>query len=124
MVPQGTLTERIRAGGAGIPAFYTPTAVGTHLAEGKEVRRFGEREYVMERALTADFAFLRARKADTMGNLVYSGTSRNFNPVMATAAHITIAEVDEIVELGVLHPEAIVTPGIFVRRIVCRRASS
>ncbi|MCH7552402.1 MAG: 3-oxoacid CoA-transferase subunit A [Chloroflexi bacterium] len=124
VVPQGTLTERIRAGGAGIPAFYTPTAVGTHLADGKEVRRFGEREYVMERALTADFAFIRAHKADTMGNLVYSGTSRNFNPVMATAAHITIAEVDEIVEPGVLDPEAIVTPGIFVRRIVCRRASS
>ncbi|MBI4199919.1 MAG: 3-oxoacid CoA-transferase subunit A [Chloroflexi bacterium] len=120
LVPQGTLAERIRAGGAGIPAFYTPTGVGTSVARGKETRVFDGRGYVLEHALKADYAFLRALKADRLGNLVYRGTSRNFNAVMATAARITIAEVDEIVEPGELDPEAIVTPGIYVKRIVKR----
>ncbi|MEE9284593.1 MAG: CoA transferase subunit A [Dehalococcoidia bacterium] len=120
VTPQGTLAERIRAGGAGIAAFYTPTATGTLLAQGKEVRRFDGREYVLERALTADFALIRARRADRMGNLVYQGTSRNFNPIMATAAAVTIVEADEIVEPGDLAPETIVTPGLFVDRIVLR----
>lgn len=118
LVPQGTLAERIRAGGAGIPAFYTPTAVGTLLAEGKESRRFGDRDYLLETALTADFALLRAHKADTLGNVVYRGTSRNFNGVMATAARVTIVEVDEIVEPGGLDGGDIHTPGIYVNRIV------
>ena len=117
VVPQGTLAERIRAGGAGIPAFYTPTGLGTLLAEGKETRVFDGREYVMERGLTADFALLRAHKADTLGNVVYRGTSRNFNAVMATAAKVTIMEVDEIVEPGDLDANAIHTPGIYVKRI-------
>jgi 3-oxoacid CoA-transferase A subunit len=118
IVPQGTLSERIRAGGAGISAFYTPTGVGTVIEEGKEVRVFDGRPCLMERALKADYAFVRAFKADLMGNLVYRGTQRQFNPIMATAARITIAEVDQIVEPGELDPEAIVTPGIFVKRIV------
>ncbi|MEE8345976.1 MAG: CoA transferase subunit A [Dehalococcoidia bacterium] len=118
LLPQGTLTERIRAGGAGIPAFYTPTGVGTVVAEGKETRAFDGRPYLLEHALTADFAFVRAYKADRMGNLVYRGTQRQYGPIMATAGKITIAEVDEIVETGDLDPEAIVTPGIFVNRIV------
>ena len=120
VVPQGTLAERIRAGGAGIPAFYTPTGAGTLVAEGKEVRVFDGREYVLERALKADYALIRAHKADRLGNLLYRGTSRNFNSVMATAARVTIAEVDEVVEPGELDPEAVVTPGIFVHRIVER----
>ena len=120
LVPQGTLAERIRAGGAGIAAFYTPTGVGTPIAQGKEVRTINDREHLLEYALTADFACIRARKADTLGNLVYQGTSRNFNAVMAPAARITIAEVDEIVQPGELDPEAVVTPGIFVQRIVKR----
>ncbi|MCH7705897.1 MAG: CoA transferase subunit A [Chloroflexi bacterium] len=120
LVPQGTLAERIRAGGAGIPAFYTPTGVGTPVAEGKETRTIEGREYVLEYALKADYAFIRASKADTLGNLVYTGTSRNFNALMATAADVTIAEVDEIVEPGALDPEMIATQGIYVRRIVRR----
>ena len=118
LVPQGTLAERIRAGGAGVPAFYTPTAVGTTLAEGKETRTFDGREHVLELALKADFALLRADKADTLGNLVYRGTSQNFNGVMAAAAGTTIAEVDEIVNIGALEPSAVHTPGIYVQRIV------
>lgn len=121
MVPQGTLVERIRAGGAGIPAFFTPTGVGTVVEEGKEKRIFNGRAYLMETALRADFAFIRAYKADTYGNLIYRRTARNFNPSFATAAQVTIAEVDEIVEPGVLDPEAVITPGIFVRRLVHRK---
>ena len=120
VVPQGTLAERIRAGGAGIAAFYTPTGAGTVLAEGKDVREFDGRQHVLERALTADFALIRAHRADRLGNLVYRGTSRNFNPIMAMAARVTIAEVDEVVEPGALDPEAVVTPGIFVKRVVVR----
>jgi 3-oxoacid CoA-transferase subunit A len=118
LVPQGTLAERIRAGGAGIPAFYTPAGVGTVVAEGKEVREFDGRSYVMERALTADFALIKAWRADRLGNLVYRKTARNFNPIMASAARCTIAEVEELVEPGVLDPDAVVTPGIYVHRIV------
>ena len=118
VVPQGTLAERIRAGGAGIPAFYTPTGVGTPVAADKETRDFDGRTYLMERALTADFAFVRAYKADKLGNLVYRKSARNFNEAMAMAAKVTIAEVEQIVEPGELDPEHIVTPGIFVQRIV------
>jgi 3-oxoadipate CoA-transferase alpha subunit len=118
VVPQGTLAERIRAGGAGIPAFYTPTGAGTLMAEGKEVRVFNGREHLLEYALKADFALLRGHRADTSGNTVYRGTSRNFNAVMATAAAVTILEVDEVVEVGDLDPEGIHTPGIFVDRVV------
>jgi 3-oxoacid CoA-transferase subunit A len=118
LVPQGTLAERIRAGGAGIPAFYTPAGVGTVVAEGKEVREFDGRSYVMERALTADFALIKAWRADRLGNLVYRRTARNFNPMMATAARCTIAEIEELVEPGVLDPDAVATPGIYVHRIV------
>ena len=120
VVPQGTLAERLRSGGAGVGAFYTPTAVGTLLAEGKETRRIDGREYVLEHGIRADFCIIRGHKADTLGNVVYKGTSRNFNPVMATSAQVTVVEVDEIVEPGELDPEAIVTPGIFVDRIVKR----
>ena len=118
MVPQGTFAERIRAGGAGIPAFYTPTGAGTRLAEGKEVRVFSGKEHVLEFALHADFALIKAHRADKMGNLTYHRAARNFNPLMATAANITIAEVDEIVETGDIDPEAVVTPCIYVDRIV------
>jgi len=118
MVPQGTLAERIRAGGYGIGAFYVPTGVGTVIEEGKEKRIINGKEMLLEFALTADFALIRAYKADKMGNLVYRGTQRQFNPIMATAATVTIAEVDEIVDIGELNPEAIVTPGIFTDRIV------
>jgi len=118
LVPQGTLAERIRAGGAGIPAFFTPTGVGTLVAEGKEVREFYGREYLMEEALTADFALIKAWKGDRLGNLVYRKTARNFNPVMATAARCTIAEVEEVVEPGALDPDLIVTPGVYVSRVV------
>jgi 3-oxoacid CoA-transferase subunit A len=117
LVPQGTLAERIRAGGAGIPAFYTPTGVGTMVAEGKEQRAFNGRDYVLETALNADFALVKAWKGDRQGNLIYRRTARNFNPMMATAARITIAEVEELVEPGELDPDAIVTPGIYVKRI-------
>ena len=118
--PQGTLAERLRSGGAGVAAFYTPTAFGTLLGEGKEVREIDGRPYVLEQRILADFCIIRGHKADTLGNMVYKGTSRNFNPVMATAARTTIVEVDEIVEPGGLDPESIVTPGIFVDRIVKR----
>lgn len=118
LVPQGTLAERIRAAGAGIGAFYCPTAFGTPLAEGKEMREIDGRGHVLEYALHADFALVKAKRADRWGNLVYSKTARNFNPVMAAAARCTIAQVDEIVPLGELDPEAIVTPGIYVRRVV------
>ena len=117
LVPQGTLAERIRAGGAGIAGFYTPTGVGTVVAEGKEVREFDGRKYLLESGLKADFAFVKAWKGDRWGNLVYRKTARNFNPVMATAAKVTIAEVEELVELGALDPNSIVTPGIYVKRI-------
>ena len=118
VVPQGTLAERIRAGGAGIPAFYTPTGVGTQIAEDKEIREFDGREYAMERSLNADFALLRASVADTLGNTTYRGTSQNFNGVMATAAKVTIIEVDEIVEPGGLDNAVIHTPALYVNRMV------
>ena len=118
VVPQGTLAERIRAGGAGIPAFYTPTGVGTLMAEGKESRVFDGREYLLERALRADFALLRAHRADTMGNIQYKGTSRNFNGVMATSADVVIMEVEEVVEPGAMDPGAVHTPGLYVDRVV------
>src|SRR6202166_2878673 len=115
--PQGTLAERMRAGGAGISAFYTPTGVGTMIAEGKEVREFDGRKYILERALRGDFAFIKAWKGDRWGNLIYRKTARNFNPVMATAADYVIAEVEELVDLGTLAPECVHTPGIFVDAI-------
>ena len=118
--PQGTLAERLRSGGAGVGAFYTPTAVGTLLGDGKELREIDGRQYVLEQQIIADFCIIRGHKADTLGNMVYRGTSRNFNPVMATAARVTVVEVDEIVEPGELGPEEIVTPGIYVDRIVRR----
>jgi len=118
LVPQGTLAERVRAGGAGIAAFYTPTGVGTPVAEGKEQRVFGERQYVLETGLTADYAFLRAHRADRHGNLVYRRGARNLHPVFATGARVTLAEVDEVVEAGGLDPESVVTPGIYVDRVV------
>jgi len=122
LVPQGTLIERVRAGGAGLAAFFTPTGVGTEIARGKEQREFDGRRYLLEKALRADFAFVRAARADRHGNLVYRGGARNFNPLFATGGRVTIAEVDEIVEPGALDPEAIVTPGIFVDRVVmCER---
>ncbi len=117
LTPQGTLAERIRAGGAGIPAFFTPTGVGTKVAEGKEVREFGGRQYVMEKGIVGDFAFVKAWKGDKFGNLVYRKTARNFNPMCATAGKITIAEVEELVEVGELDPDQIHTPGVFVQRI-------
>lgn len=116
--PQGTLAERIRAGGAGIPAFFTKTGVGTLIAEGKEVRRFGEDDYVMETGLVADVSIVHAWKGDAEGNLVYRMTARNFNPMMATAGNVTIAEVEELVETGSFDPDHIHTPGIFVDRLV------
>ena len=118
LIPQGTLAERIRAGGAGIPAFYTPAGVGTVVAEGKEVRDFNGRQYLLEHALTADFALVRGWRGDRLGNLVYRKTARNFNPMMATAAKVTIAEVEELLEPGQIDPDAVVTPGIYVKRIV------
>jgi len=116
--PQGTLAERIRAGGAGIPAFFTKTGVGTMIAEGKEVREFDGETYVMERGLTGDLAIVHAWRGDTEGNLVYRKTARNFNPVMATAGKVTVAEVEHLVPAGEIDPDHIVTPGIFVQRIV------
>ena len=117
LVPQGTFSERIRAAGAGIPAFFTPTGVGTIVAENKETREFDGRLYLMEHALKADFAFIKAWKADRQGNLVYRKTARNFNPMMATAAKVTIAEVEQIVEVGELEPDMIHTPSVFVKRL-------
>jgi 3-oxoacid CoA-transferase subunit A len=116
--PQGTLAERIRAGGAGIPAFFTATGYGTQIAEGKETREFDGRHYVMERGLFADLAIVHAWKGDTEGNLIYRKTARNFNPMMATAAKVTVAEVEHLVEPGEIDPDHIITPGIFVKRIV------
>jgi 3-oxoacid CoA-transferase subunit A len=116
--PQGTLAERIRAGGAGIPAFFTKTGVGTLVAEGKEIRDFDGESYVMERGLVADLAIIHAWKADREGNLVYRKTARNFNPVMATAAKVTVAEIEHLVEPGTIDPDHIHTPGVFVKRIV------
>ncbi len=117
LAPQGTFSERIRAGGAGIPAFYTPTGFGTMVSENKETREFDGRMYVMEHALKADFAFVKAWKGDKWGNLVYRKTARNFNPMMATAAKVTIAEVEHLVEVGELDPDLVHTPGIYVKRI-------
>ena len=118
LVPQGTLAERIRAGGAGIAAFYTPTAAGTPLADGKETRAFDGREHVLEHGLRADFTLIKGRIADTHGNILFHRTARNFAPMMATAAAVTIVQAAEVVEAGELDPEAIVTPGIFVDRVV------
>jgi 3-oxoacid CoA-transferase A subunit len=117
LIPQGTLAERCRAGGAGIPAFYTPAGVGTEVAQGKEVREFNGKLYLMEHWLRADFSLVKAWKGDTTGNLIYRGTSRNFNPMMAAAGRITIAEVEELVPIGELDPNNIHTPGIYVQRI-------
>ena len=118
LIPQGTFAERVRAHGAGIPAFFTPTGAGTRVAEGKETRVFDGREYVLERSLGADFAFVKAYRGDKTGNLIYRRTTRNFNPMMATAGKTTIAEVEAIVEPGALDPEAVVTPGIYVDVLV------
>ena len=117
LIPQGSLAERCRAGGAGIPAFYTPAGFGTEVAEGKEVRDFNGKPHILESALTADFAFVKAWKGDAAGNLVFKATARNFNPMMAMAGTITVAEVEELVPLGTLSPNEIHTPGIFVQRI-------
>lgn len=118
LIPQGTLAEKIRAGGAGIPAFYTPAGVGTPIAEGREVRQFHGRNFLLEASLTADFSLVRALKGDTMGNLIYRKTARNFNPLVATAGKMTIAEVEGLVEAGELDPAAIHTPGIYVHRLI------
>jgi 3-oxoacid CoA-transferase subunit A len=118
LVPQGTFSERMRAGGAGIAGFYTPTGYGTLVAEGKETREFNGRMYVLERGLTADFAFVKAWKGDKWGNLVYRKTARNFNPVMATAARVTIAEVEQLVQVGELEPDGVHTPALYVQRIL------
>ncbi len=118
LIPQGTLAERIRAGGAGIPAFFTPAGYGTEVAEGKEVREFDGKMYLMEAWLRADFALVKAWKGDTAGNLIFKGTARNFNPIMATAGKVTIAEVEELVPAGQLDPNMIHTPGVFVQRIL------
>ena len=118
LVPQGTLAERIRAAGAGVGGFYTPTAFGTRLAEGKETRRIGDRDYVLEFPIHADYALIKADRADRWGNLTYRKTARNFAPIMASAAKCTVVQVRETVELGALDPEAVITPGIFVKRVV------
>ncbi|WP_198152380.1 3-oxoacid CoA-transferase subunit A [Draconibacterium sediminis] len=118
LVPQGTLAERIRAGGAGVPAFYTPATVNTPLAEGKEIREFNGRQYVMEEAIQADFALVKCAAADKYGNLIYNKTARNFGPVMCIAAKTTIVQAKQVVELGTIDPEHVVTPGIFVHRVV------
>ena len=118
LVPQGTLAERMRAGGAGIPGFYTPTGVGTLVAEGKETKVFDGREYVLERGIVGDFSLVAAWKGDRLGNLVYRKAARNFNPMAATAAKVSIAEVEQLVEVGQLDPEGVHTPGVFVQRVV------
>jgi 3-oxoadipate CoA-transferase alpha subunit len=118
LVPQGTLAERIRAGGAGIPAFYTPASVNTPLAEGKESRIFNGETYVMEYGIRADFSLVKCKAADRYGNLIYNKTARNFGPIMCTAAEVTIVQAKKIVELGDLDPECVVTPGVFVKRVV------
>jgi 3-oxoacid CoA-transferase A subunit len=120
LLGQGTLCERMRAGKGGIAAFYTPVGVGTIVEEGKEVREFNGRKHLLEHAIKGDFSLIRAHKADRYGNLVYRGTARTFNPVMAGASTVTVAEVDEVVELGELDPECIVTPGVYVQRVVVR----
>ena len=120
LLGQGTLCERIRAAKSGIAGFYTPVGVGTVVAEGKEIREFNGRKHLLELALPSDFALIKAHKADRYGNLIYRGTARTFNPVMAGASRVTIAEVDEVVELGELDPEAVVTPGVYVQRVVVR----
>jgi 3-oxoacid CoA-transferase subunit A len=117
LCPQGTIAERVRAGGAGIPAFYTPTGAGTLVAEGKETRSFNGRDYILEKAITGDIALVKAWKGDSFGNLIYRKTSRNFNPMMATAAKMTIAEVEELVEPGTLDPDQVHTPGIYIQKI-------
>ena len=117
LIPQGTLAERCRAGGAGIPAFYTPAGYGTEVAEGKEVREFNGKKYLLENWLRADFSIVKAWKGDSTGNLIYRGTARNFNPMMAAAGKITVAEVEELVPIGTLDPNQIHTPGIYVQRI-------
>ena len=118
LIPQGSLAERCRAGGAGIPAFFTPAGYGTEVAEGKEVREYNGKPHILESALTADFAFVKAWKGDTAGNLIFKGTARNFNPLMAMAGKIAVAEVEELVQAGKLDPNQIHTPGIFVQRIL------
>ncbi|WNF37661.1 CoA transferase subunit A [Bacillaceae bacterium IKA-2] len=118
LVPQGTLAEKIRAGGAGIPAFYTPAGVGTPIAEGKETKVFNGREYLLEEALVADFSLVRAMKGDKMGNLIYNKTAQNFNPMIATAGKITIAELEELYEIGELPPDQIHTPSVYVQRLI------
>jgi 3-oxoacid CoA-transferase subunit A len=118
LVPQGTLAEKIRAGGAGIPAFYTPAGVGTPVAEGKETRTFSGKEYLLEEAYTADFSLVRAWKADKMGNLIYNKTAQNFNPMIAAAGKVTIAEVEELVEIGEINPNKVHTPSIYVQRLI------
>jgi 3-oxoadipate CoA-transferase alpha subunit len=124
LVPQGTLAERIRAGGAGIAGFFTPTGFGTMLAEGKETRRINGRQYVLEDALTADYALIKAHRGDRLGNLVYRKTARNFGPVMVGAAAVAIAQVSEIVPVGSLDPESVVTPGIYMQRVVAVPATT
>jgi len=124
LIPQGTLAERVRAGGAGIPAFFTATGVGTVVAKGKEVREFEDRSYVMERGITGDFALIKAHRGDTQGNLVFRKTARNFNPLMAMAGRVTVAEVEHLVEPGELNPDEIHTPAIFVQRIFQCRTSN
>ncbi|MEM9070358.1 MAG: CoA transferase subunit A [Myxococcota bacterium] len=119
--PQGTLAERIRAGGAGIPAFYTPTGYGTKVAQGKETRAFGDRHFVLETALTADFAFVKAYRGDRWGNITFRKTARNFNPMMAMAGKITVVEVDELVEVGTLDPDEVHLPGVYVQRVIVGR---
>ncbi|KIL35569.1 succinyl-CoA:3-ketoacid-CoA transferase [Cohnella kolymensis] len=121
LIPQGTLAERLRAGGAGIPAFYTPAGVGTLVAEGKETREFDGKEYLLEKALTADFSLVRAMAGDRMGNLVYNKTARNFNPMIAAAGKVTIAEVENLIETGELDPDRIHTPSIYVQRLIAGR---
>ena len=123
MAPQGNLAERIRAGGAGIGAFFTPTGYGTLLAKGKETRVIAGRPHILEYPLKADFALIKAHRGDRLGNLVYRKAARNFGPIMATAAACTVAQIDHLVDVGALDPEAIVTPGIFVRRVVAVRAA-
>ncbi|MBS2969506.1 CoA transferase subunit A [Metabacillus sp. KIGAM252] len=118
LLPQGTLAEKIRAGGAGIPAFFTPAGYGTEVAEGKETRSFHGKEYVLEEALAADFSLVRAYRADKMGNLIYNKTARNFNPMIAAAGKITIAETEELVETGYIEPDQIHTPGIYIQRLI------
>ncbi|WP_257347857.1 CoA transferase subunit A [Pseudalkalibacillus decolorationis] len=118
LTPQGTLAERIRAGGAGIPAFYTPAGVGTPLAEGREIRNFNGKDYMLERGMTADFSLVRAMKADKMGNLIYNKTARNFSPMIAAAGKVTIAEVEELYEIGELDPDFIHTPSIYVQKLI------